>query len=173
MGQGTGEGVGGIGRGQAGQLEHPLHHVADLVLGRAAVADHRLLDLQRRVFVDAEPATGQRRDRCAARLTQQQGRAGVDVDEDDLADGDLGPVLADQRDDAFMDPAQPFRQGAVAADDDAAGQVLQAAAGVLLDDPEAGTAQPRVDTDDPQARCRIRAGRARAAIPSAGNASPR
>ena len=127
--------------------------------------------------MDTEPATGQRGDRRAAGLAQQQGRARVHVDEDDLADRELRLVLVDQRDDAFMDPAQPFRQRPVAAVDDAAGDVAQPAVEALLDQAEAGAAQPRVDADDPLAGdgagSRRRGGRRGTATVSAGNGVPR
>src|SRR5258707_14734693 len=52
----AGERIGRVGGGVAGQSEQALHHVLDLIFFCVAVADHRLLHLQRRVFGDRSPA---------------------------------------------------------------------------------------------------------------------
>lgn len=77
-------------------------------------------------------------------MAQHQRRLGVDVDEDDLADGHGWLELGDQFDDAGMQPADPFGQLAFARADDATGDVAHRVA-TGVDQPEAGDAQAGVD----------------------------
>ena len=74
------------------EAEQQLHHLLDLRFLRAAVADHRALDLGGRVFVHRQPGfrCGQQRD--AARVPQLQRAAHVARVKDAL-DGDaVGPA---------------------------------------------------------------------------------
>jgi len=80
--QRTGQRVGGVGLWRTIELQQPLHHMADLLLGGVAIADHRLLDLQRGIFRHRQAGQYQRGDRGAACLPQEQGGLRVDVDED-------------------------------------------------------------------------------------------
>ena len=65
-----------------------------LNLVRVSVADHRLLDLQGRIFGDFDTAGDQRGDCSTARLAEQQGRLGVNVHEDDFDDSLIRFVLS-------------------------------------------------------------------------------
>ena len=80
VGDGAGEGIGGVGSGFAGQRQQTAHHVLHLRLGCVPVADHRLLDLQGRVFGDFDAVGDEGRDGGAAGLPEEQGRLRVDVD---------------------------------------------------------------------------------------------
>jgi hypothetical protein len=48
----AGQRIGGIGGGCAGQIQQPDDHVLDLILGRLALPDYGLFDLQSGVFRD-------------------------------------------------------------------------------------------------------------------------
>ena len=55
MAQGNCHGVGGIvGLGHGGQIQNPLGHVHDLMLGGVAVANHGLLDLHGFIFINRD-----------------------------------------------------------------------------------------------------------------------
>lgn len=84
--------VGGIGAGQAGQLQQPFDHFLDLALGCATMADHGFLHLQGGVFGNREIGVDQGRQRCTTGLAQQQRGLGVDVDEDDFHGSHLGLI---------------------------------------------------------------------------------
>ena len=73
-----------------------LHHRLDLRLGRPSVAHHRLLDGAGAVLDDAYSNGGDRGDRGAARLPEQQRRVRVDVDEDALDRDLVRPPLVEQ-----------------------------------------------------------------------------
>ena len=109
------ERIGGVLAGQAGQAEQAHHHVLDLFLLRVAVADDRLLHLQRGVLGDLELAGDQRGQRGAARLAEQQRRLRVDVDEHDLDRRAMRLVALVQFAHAVEDDLQPRRQVAGAA----------------------------------------------------------
>ena len=95
-------GVGGAVEGQQ-RLDHP----ADLVLGGAAAAADRGLDLLRRVARarDAGLAGGEHHD--AAGLPDGEGAARVGAEVEVLEGDRVGPVLGDQRLDAGVDLGQP------------------------------------------------------------------
>src|SRR5882672_10707056 len=146
---GAGERVGGIRGGRAGELQQPLHHVLHLFLAGVAVADHRLLHLQRGVFRDWQARVDRGADRRAARLAERERRRGIDVDEDFL-DGDLlRPVFADHLAQVLEDRSQAPGKVCTAGFDAAARDVNNVRA-VLFDDPEPGDAQTRVDAKYPQ-----------------------
>ena len=50
VGEGDGEGVGGVALNHAAAVQQHLHHMLHLRLFRTALADHRLFDAFRRVF---------------------------------------------------------------------------------------------------------------------------
>lgn len=150
VGDGQAQGVGGIGAGQAGQLQQAAHHFLDLALGRAAMAGHGLLHLQCRVFGDRQARIDQGRERGAARLAQQQRGLGVDVDEDDFHGRGVGLVAAGDFRDAVEQQLEPARQVAerdARGADGAAGHVGQAVA-VDVDHAESRGLQTGVDSKD-------------------------
>src|SRR2546422_6679018 len=65
------ERIGGVGRRVARQGEQAPHHVLHLLFSGVAVADHRLLDLERGVLRDRE--AGEHRDRKSTRLNSSHG----------------------------------------------------------------------------------------------------
>ena len=89
---GAGERVGCVRTGGGIEAEQPLHHLLYLGFVGLAVADHGLLHLQCRVFMHGRGAEDRGAEHGAARLPQEQGRLGVEVDED-FFDGDLGRVV--------------------------------------------------------------------------------
>ena len=80
-GSGSKAGRGEAEGGRKRQREEAPHHVLHLLLGGVAVADHRLLHLQRGVLGDRQPGDHRRADRGAARLAERERRLRVDVDE--------------------------------------------------------------------------------------------
>ncbi len=72
MGQRAGQRIGCVRLGGAVELEQALHHMADLLLGGMAVAYHRLLDLQGRVFSHRQAGQHQRGNGGTARLAEQE-----------------------------------------------------------------------------------------------------
>ena len=75
----AGQRIGRIGAWLAGQCEQTANHAGHLLLGRLAVPDHCLLDLQRRVFGHRQIGQHQRADCRAARLTDAVVRASAGV----------------------------------------------------------------------------------------------
>ena len=129
MDDGHAQRVGGIGAGQAGQLEQAAHHFLHLGLGRAAMADHGLFHLQRGVLGHWQVARHQRGDTRPARLAQQQGGLRVDVDEDDFDRRHVGLVPLGDFTNAVKQHFQPPRQVAqiqVRGLDGAAAHITQA-----------------------------------------------
>mgnify|MGYP001179554571 CR=1 FL=1 len=80
-----------------------------VLLGRLALADHGLFHLQGRVFGHRQPGMNQRADRRATRLTEQQRRLRIDVDEDLLDGGLIGGIGRDDFADAGEQGLDPFR----------------------------------------------------------------
>ena len=70
MGDGQAQRVGGVGSGQAGEVEQATHHFLNLAFGRAAMADHGFFHLQRGVFGHGQVACHQGGNAGAARLAQ-------------------------------------------------------------------------------------------------------
>jgi hypothetical protein len=114
-----------------------------------AVADHGLLDLERRVLGNRQACVHRGADRRAARLAERERRCGIDVDEDFLQRDLLRPVLHDDFAQVLENDFQPVRQAGVSGFDATAGDVGEPAA-VFLDYPEPGDAQTRVDAKNPQ-----------------------
>ena len=143
--------------------EQQLHHLLHLRLLGAPVADHRALDLGRRVLDDRHAGLDRRQHRDAARVPELQRAAHVDGVEQVL-DGDaVGPAVARaasvssrwmRREPVGERGAGPARDGAAADQPVAAAVALDAAvagalrAGVDAEDPHA--ARPR----SPSPRCR-------------------
>ncbi len=120
-----------------------------LLLRRVAVADDRLLYLQRGVLGHRQARDHRGADRRAARLAEEQRRLGIHVHEN-LLDRDLDrTMLRDHFAQPFEDGFQPRGEITIARFDATAGDVTQAPA-VLLDHAEAGGLQARVDAEDLQ-----------------------
>ena len=152
VGNGAGQGVGGVGSRFAGQREQATHHMLHLRLGRVAVADHGLLDLQRRVFGDLDAFGDEGRDGGAPGLSEQQGRLRIDVDENDLDHGLAWGVTGDEFADSGVDRPQSGGQAGFGVSADAtAGDVAQSLA-ADVDDAKAGAAQPGIDAQDARRR---------------------
>ncbi|ABA48884.1 hypothetical protein BURPS1710b_3404 [Burkholderia pseudomallei 1710b] len=141
------ERVGRIGAGPPGQAQQPGDHLLHLLFRRAAVADHRLLELQRRVLGDGQAARYEPADRGAARLAEEQRRLRIDVDEHFLDRRLIGRMLADQRRDAVVDRAEPRGQIGGGRLDHAARDVRELVA-ADVDHAEARDAQAGVDAED-------------------------
>ncbi|MNH11348.1 hypothetical protein D3C79_708610 [compost metagenome] len=82
------EGIRRIRLGRGRQLEQVGHHMLHLLLGGAARAHHRLLDLGRRVFAHRQQGVDRRDDGAAPGLAEFQGRIRIARHEDPL-DGEL------------------------------------------------------------------------------------
>ena len=150
VGDGQAERVGGVLPGGGGQGEQAAHHFLHLRFGRAAVACHGLLHLQGGVFGDGQVLRDQRRHAGAARLAEQQGGLGIDVDEDDFDHGHVWGVAAADFAYAVIQELEPRGQAAlwrVCGLDDAAGHVGELASG-CIQHAEAGGAQAGVDAED-------------------------
>src|SRR5439155_511954 len=70
-----------VGRRVARQGEQAPHHVLHLLFSGVAVADHRLLDLERGVLRDREAGEHRGADGRAARLPERERRLRIGVDE--------------------------------------------------------------------------------------------
>src|SRR5881628_2127014 len=68
------ERIGSVGRRVARQGEQAAHHVLHLLFSGVAVADHRLLDLERGVLRDREAGEHRCADGRAARLPERERR---------------------------------------------------------------------------------------------------
>ena len=123
-------------------------HVLHLNLGSFAVTDHGLLNLQSGVFGNLDAPGDEAGNRCAARLSEQEGGLGVDVHEDDFDHRLIRPILADELPDPGMDRPQPFGEGFVGIRPNAAARNIQELAAGFLDDTEPRDTQPRIDTQD-------------------------
>lgn len=120
---------------------------------KRAVAGHGTFHLQRGVFGHREPRRDQGRDAGAARLAQQQGGLGVDVDEHDLHAGAVGLVALNHLADAVEQHLEPRRQGVgfqVLGGDGAAGHVLQLVA-LCVHHAKACGAQAGIDAENSHA----------------------
>ena len=150
MADGAGQRVGGIGGRGARQFEQADDHGLHLFLGSFTLPDHRLFDLQRSVFGHRQAGMHQCGDGGAARLSEQQGGLGIDVDEN-LFDGRLlRRVGGDDFADAGKQGGQTLGQTILFPRfDAAAGDVGKPGAG-FLDDPVAGDAQAGVDAENAQ-----------------------
>ena len=111
MGDGDGEGVGGIWAGDLGAGEQALDHEMDLRLFGIAAADHRFLDQAGSIFADEHAGAGGNGENDAAGLAELEGRLRVLVDEHLLDGGGVGPVLGDQRFELAGEVGEPFWEG--------------------------------------------------------------
>jgi hypothetical protein len=143
------ERIGGVGGWIARQREQALHHVLDLLFLGVAVADHRLLHLERSVLGDRQAGENRGADRGAARLPEGERRLRVDVDEHLLHRHLDRPVLRDDLAQPIEDRFQP-RGRFTGARFDAAARDVEELGTVFLDDAEAGDAQPGIDAENSQ-----------------------
>ncbi len=149
---GARQGISSIGGRNAGKIEQADDHGLHLLLGRLAVANHGLLDLQRRVFGHRQPGMDQGADRRPAGLTEQQGRLRIDIDEH-LFDRRLGRAIRRNHfSNSGKQGVQALRQTVVGRrPDTTAGDITEAVA-ALFDDAESGHAQPGVDAKNAKVR---------------------
>src|SRR5688572_5579165 len=134
-----------------GELEQAPHHVLDLALRRMAVADDRLLHLERGVFGYRKRVHDRRADRGATCLPEQQRRLRILVDEDFLERDLVGPGAGNDLAQSVEYGLQPQRQVAGGRPDAAAGDVSQRVARPV-EHAEAGDTQARIDAEDAHAR---------------------
>ena len=110
VGDCEGKGVGGVVLGELVEREERLDHALNLDLLREAVAAHRHLHAARLVLVHGHVGFRRRHDHGAARLAEDEHRAGV-LAVDDAFDGeDVRRVARDQLRDARMDRAEAVRK---------------------------------------------------------------
>src|SRR5258708_4941424 len=146
----AGERVRRIGGRIPGQSEQAPDHVLDLFFFGVAIADHRLLHLERSVLGDRQPGEDGGADGGAARLAERKSRLRVDVDEH-LLDRDLDrSVLGDDLVQPVEDRLQPRGEIAAAGFYAAARHVAQAGA-ALLGHPAADVSPSRIVADNPPA----------------------
>ena len=87
VGQGHGQGVGGVGRlGLRGQAELPLHGRLHLLLAGMAAAGEHALDAIGQVMMHGQPRLGPRQADHAAGMAQQDRRLGEPGMGEDLLD---------------------------------------------------------------------------------------
>src|SRR5688572_998530 len=145
----AGERIGGVGRGIARQGEQALDHVLHLLFRSVAVADDRLLHLERGVFRHRKARQHRGADRRAARLAERQRGLRIGIDEHLLHRDLSGRVRRDDFLESFEDALQPRREVSGAGFDAAARDIEEA--GILgLDHPESRDLQTRIDPEDPQ-----------------------
>ena len=112
MTEGDRQGIGGVvGSGQAGKGEQGLDHAGDLVLGRAAVAAHRALDLLGGVGRAGHPALAGGEHDDPPSLAHGKGAAHVLSEVEILEGHGVRLVLVDEVDDGTVDDGQPTLGG--------------------------------------------------------------
>ena len=133
------------------EAQQHLHHLRDLRLLGAAVADDGALDLRGRVFDHHHAGLDRGEHRDAARVPELQRAARVDRVEN-VFDGDaLGPVLGEQRRELAVDDRQLIgKRGAGPGAHGAAPNQLMTAA-VAVDAAVTGAVRAGVDAEDPHA----------------------
>lgn len=148
VGDGAGQGVGGIGAGFSVQSQQAANHVLNLCFSRMTIADDGLLDLQSRIFGNFKPPSNQGRNGGSAGLSEQERRLRIDVHKDDFNDRLIGLVLGEQFAQAGMDGSQTNGQRSLGIGlDTPAGDVGQFVTG-FLDDAEAGNTQSRINSEN-------------------------
>ena len=154
--------VGGVvGPRQLGEREQRLDHPLDLVLGRAAGAADRALDLLGRVGGAADAALAGGEHDHPARLADRERRAGVGAEVQVLHRHRVGRVLVHQRADALVD-ARPGgrRRRAPASVSITPPSSATRRAAVVGDDAVAGVGHARIDAEDDHVHGRDSARRA-------------
>jgi hypothetical protein len=165
MGEGDGEGVGGVGWvwGLA-QAEEGLDHEGDLVLGAAAVGGDELLDFQGLVERDGEACVGSGEDGSGTGFADGDG--GADVADDEVFDGDFGGMVhADDVGDGFVDAEEALGDGGGGGRGD--GTEVDGGVAVALGEDEAvaGDGEAGVDAEDEGASQRIAFGETNKRMP--------
>lgn len=151
VGDGDGQGVGGVRTRDLGAGEQAGDHGMDLRFVCGAGADHPLLDQGGRIFADVNAGACSAHQDDAAGLAQLQRRLCVFVDEDFLDRGAGWRVIGDQRFELVGQGGQAPRQGSGRVGLDlAVGDVTEAVA-VRFDQAPAGGAKARIETEDLQA----------------------
>lgn len=148
MTNGAGEGIGGIGGGRSGKLEQANHHALHLLFGRFTLPNDRLLDLQGRVFGDRQTGVHQSADRRSARLSEQEGRLRIDIDEDFFDSGLRWRIGGNYLADAGKERSQTLGQTLLRLRFDAAAGHINQAVSLLLNHAEAGHAQSRINAQN-------------------------
>ena len=148
VGYGDGEGVGGIGGELAGAGEEDADHGLNLRFFGVAVAGDGLFDAVGRIFGDREAVLGEGEDGAAARLAEQEGGAGVFMDESFFDRGFVWIVGFDEVGDAFGQREKSRGHRQIGGRTDAASGNERQAIAVLRDNAPAGMAQTGVDAED-------------------------
>lgn len=149
---GARQGIGSIGGRNARKIEQADDHGLHLLLGRLAVPNHGLLDLQRRIFGHRQPGMDQGADRRPAGLPEHQGRLRIDIDEH-LLDRRLGRAIRRNHfGDSGKQGVQTLRQAVVGSRPDTTTGDITEAVAALFDDAESGHAQPGVNAKNAKGR---------------------
>ena len=140
--------VGFIRAVELGLGKQEADHGLDLLLFGVPGADHRLLDLVRRVFRDAQALHRRGQKRRAPRLAELQRRARVLVDERLFDRRFVGRKTGDDAAQSLEQFAQAIGEVLVAGrGDDARGHIGEPHA-VAVDDAPAGAAEAGIDPED-------------------------
>jgi hypothetical protein len=108
--QGRREGVGSVLGGRTGEREQALHHALHLELRGRPLPDHGELYLPSGQLIHREASQPGGGNRDPTRLSEHQGGAGVDGDEDLLHHHGVRPMLFDHFAHTFVNRRQPDRQ---------------------------------------------------------------
>ena len=127
VGDGDGEGVGGVDGRRLGELQHGRDHEADLALVGEAVADDRALDQRGRVLAERDAGALEQEQHDAASVTELGGRLGILAEEQVLDAGGLGAVRLEHLAQGRVDDDETLGERAIDGRvDDAVGDVPHA-----------------------------------------------
>ena len=153
MAQGDGDGVGGvIGLGQLVQPEQALCHVHDLTLGGVAVAHHRLLDLGGLVGGDLQPRLADGQQNHPPALGHADAGGDVLTEKEFLNGHGVGPGGPEELAHILVDHLQPGGKIHARRGGDGAAPQQPGLAPRRLDQPEAGDAVARINSQNPHQR---------------------
>lgn len=140
----AGKCIGGIGARHRRQTEQAPHHLLHLFFARMAIADDRLLDLQRSVFGYRQPSANGGADGRPARLPEEQGRLRIDIDKYFLDCHLIGQALFHHFGQSFENCLDAFRKLRLRRTNTATGDIDQTTSG-RLDQAKSGHAQARIN----------------------------
>jgi len=152
VGDGDGEGIGGVGAGDLHAGKQTRDHRVDLRLFRAAGADDRFLDEGRGVFANLHARPRRAHQRHAPGLAELQRRLRVLVDEHLLDRGSGGGKIDDQSFQLVSKRRQAAGQRRIRVGFDLAVGDVSEAVPLGLDDSPSGRAEAGVEAENPQER---------------------